>query len=70
MRIRRSSRQGCVVRTLAGRLDLAAAPQVQRAILKQLAEPPSAIICDLSRVEGIDPLCAGVFTSMRHPALG
>src|SRR5215217_2029962 len=70
MRIRRSSRQGCVVLTLAGRLDLAAAPQVQRAILKQLAEPPSAIICDLSRVEGIDPLCAGVFTSIRHPALG
>jgi anti-anti-sigma factor len=70
MRIRRSSRQECVVLTLAGRLDLAAAPRLQRAILKQLAEQPSAIICDLSRVEGIDPLCAGVFTSMRHPALG
>jgi LuxR family transcriptional regulator, maltose regulon positive regulatory protein len=70
MRIRRSSRQGCVVLTLVGRLDLAAAPWLQRAILKQLAEPPPAIICDLSRVEGIDPLCAGVFTSMRHPALG
>jgi len=70
MQIRRSSHQGCVVLTLVGRLDLPAAPQVQRAILKQLAEPPPAIICDLSRVEGIDPLCAGVFTSMRHPALG
>jgi anti-anti-sigma factor len=70
MRIQQSSRQGCVVLTLVGRLDLAAAPQVQRVILKQLAEPPPAIICDLSRVEGIDPLCAGVFTSMRHPALG
>jgi LuxR family maltose regulon positive regulatory protein len=70
MDIRRSSRQGCVVLTLAGWLDLAAAPRLQRAILKQLAEPPPAIICDLSRVEGIDPLCAGVFTSMRHPALG
>ena len=64
MRIRRSSRQGCVVLTLVGRLDLAAAPQVQRAILKQLVEQPPAIICDLSGVEGIDPLCAGVFTSM------
>src|SRR5215213_8749857 len=70
MRIRRSGRQGCVVLTLVGRLDLAAAPQVQRVILKELAEPPPAIICDLSRVEGIDPLCAGVFTSIRHPALG
>src|SRR5215217_3337274 len=70
MRIRRSGRQGCVVLTLVGRLDLAAAPQVQRVILKELAEPPPAIICDLSRLEGIDPLCAGVFTSIRHPALG
>jgi anti-anti-sigma factor len=70
MRIQRSSQQGCVVLTLAGRLDLAAAPRLQRAILKQLGEPPPAIICDLSRVEGIDPLCAGVFTSIRHPALG
>src|SRR5829696_7275295 len=70
MDIRRSGRQGCVVLTLVGRLDLAAAPQVQRVILKELAEPPPAIICDLSRLEGIDPLCAGVFTSIRHPALG
>ena len=53
MRIQQSSRQGCVVLTLAGRLDLAAAPQVQRAILKELAEQPPAIICDLSRVEGM-----------------
>jgi len=70
MRIQQSSHQGCVVLTLVGRLDLAAAPRLQRAILKLLAEPPLAIICDLSRVEGIDPLCAGVFTSMRHPAPG
>jgi LuxR family transcriptional regulator, maltose regulon positive regulatory protein len=70
MRIQQSSQQGCVVLTLAGRLDLAAAPQVQRAILKQLAEHPPAIVCDLGQVEAIDPLCAGVFTSIRHPALG
>jgi LuxR family transcriptional regulator, maltose regulon positive regulatory protein len=70
MRIRQSSQQGCVVLTLTGRLDLAAAPQVQRAILKQLAEQPPAIICDLAQVEAIDPLCAEVFTSIRHPALG
>jgi anti-anti-sigma factor len=69
MRIQQSSHQGCVVLTLVGRLDLAAAPQVQRAILKQLAEHPPAIICDLGQVEAIDPPCAGVFTSIRHPAL-
>src|SRR5215218_5493470 len=69
MRIQQSSQQGFVVLTLAGRLDLAAAPQLQRAILKQLAQQPPAIVCDLSQVEAIDPLCAGVFTSIRHPAL-
>jgi anti-anti-sigma factor len=69
MRIQQSNRQGCVVLTFAGRLDLAAAPQLQRAILKQLAQQPPAIICDLAQVEAIDPLCAGVFTSIRHPAL-
>jgi LuxR family maltose regulon positive regulatory protein len=58
-----------VVLTLAGRLDPAGAPHLQGAILKQLAEQPPAIICDLSQVEAIDPLCAGVFTAIRHPAL-
>jgi anti-anti-sigma factor len=70
MQIQQSSHDGMTVLTLAGPLDLAAAPQLQRAILKQLAEPPPVIICDLGQVEGIDPLCAGVFTSIRHPALG
>jgi LuxR family maltose regulon positive regulatory protein len=70
MRIQQSSHQGSVVLTLAGRLDLTAAPQVQRAILKQLAEQPPAIICDLGKLEAIDPLCAEVFTSIRHPAFG
>jgi LuxR family transcriptional regulator, maltose regulon positive regulatory protein len=70
MRIQQSSHQGCAVLTLTGRLDLTAAPQVQRAILKQLAQQPPAIICDLAQVEAIDPVCAGVFTSIRHPALG
>jgi LuxR family transcriptional regulator, maltose regulon positive regulatory protein len=69
MRIQQSSRQGWVVLALAGQLDLAAAPRVQRAILKQLAEQPPAIICDLGQVEGIDPPCAAVFASIRHPAL-
>jgi LuxR family transcriptional regulator, maltose regulon positive regulatory protein len=70
MRIQQSSQQGSVVLSLVGRLDLAAATHVQRVILKQLAQRPIAIICDLSQVKAIDPLCAGVFTSIRHPALG
>ena len=70
MRIRQSSHQGYVVLALAGRLDLTAAVQVREAVLKQLADDPPAIICDLGQVEAIDPACAGVFTSIRHPALG
>jgi len=70
LRIEHSSHQDSVVLTLAGRLDLPAAVRVREAVLKHLAEHPSAIICDLGQVESIDPLCAGVFTSIRHPALG
>ncbi len=70
VRIEQSSHKGCVVLSLTGRLDLGAAPQVQRAILKQLAKHPAAVICDLGQVDGIDPLCAGLFSSLRHPALG
>jgi LuxR family maltose regulon positive regulatory protein len=70
MQIEQSSQQGSIVLSLAGRLDLAAAPRLQRIVLKQLTQPPQAIICDLSDVEAIDPLCAGVFSSIRHPALG
>jgi LuxR family maltose regulon positive regulatory protein len=70
MQIEQSSQQGSVVLSLAGRIDLAAAPRLQRIVLKQLAQQPQAIICDLSDVEAIDPLCAGVFSSIRHPALG
>jgi anti-anti-sigma factor len=69
MRIQQSSHQGWNVLTLVGHLDQAAAPQVQRAVLKQLEERPPAIVCDLSQVEAIDPLCAAVSTSIRHPAL-
>jgi anti-anti-sigma factor len=70
MRIEQSSQQGTVVLSLAGRIDLTAAPQLHRAVLKQLDERPPAIVCDLSRVEAIDPGCAGVFSSIQHPALG
>ena len=70
MRVEQSIRDGHLVLTLVGRLDLAAASLLQRTLLKRLAERPAAIVCDLSRVDGIDPLCAGIFTAVRHPALG
>src|SRR5215213_5008703 len=70
MQIEQSSQQGIVVLSLAGPIDLEATPQLRRAVLKQLAEQPTTIICDLRQVEAIDPLCAGVFTSIRHPTLG
>src|SRR4029450_12376660 len=70
MQLQHSSHQGTVVLSLTGRIDLAAAPQLQRAVLEHLAAQPPAIVCDLSQVEAIDPLCAGVFSSIRHPALG
>jgi anti-anti-sigma regulatory factor len=59
-----------MVLTLAGRLDLAAAPQLQQPVLKQLDQHPPAIVCDLAQVEAIDPLRAGVFPSVPHLALG
>jgi LuxR family transcriptional regulator, maltose regulon positive regulatory protein len=70
MQIDQSNQQGNVVLSLAGRIDLGATPHLRRAVLKQLAEQPPAIICDLSQVEAIDPLSARVFTSIRHPTLG
>jgi anti-anti-sigma factor len=66
MHIEHSARDGCTVVTLVGDLDLAAAPTVQRALLKSLAEQPDAVICDLSKVATIDPVCAGVFAAVAH----
>jgi anti-sigma B factor antagonist len=64
--IQQSARDGCIVVTLTGDLDIAAAPKVQRALLKGLAEQPDAVICDLSKVARIDPVCASVFAAVAH----
>jgi anti-anti-sigma factor len=61
---------GVAVCTLAGWLDLASAPSIQRLLLRRIAEGPAAIVCDLSRVTAIDPVCAGLFGVLRHPSLG
>jgi anti-anti-sigma factor len=66
LHIEQSARDGCIVVTLVGELDIAAAPRVQRALLKCLAEQPDAVICDLSRVATIDPVCASVFAAVAH----
>lgn len=57
MHIEHSARDDCIVVRLVGHLDLAAAPKVQRALLKYLAEQPDAVICDLAGVATIDPVC-------------
>jgi anti-anti-sigma factor len=66
MHIQQSARDGCIVVTLTGDLDIAAAPKVQRALLNGLAEQPDAVICDLAKVARIDPVCASVFAAVAH----
>jgi anti-anti-sigma factor len=66
MQIDRTMRDGCVVVALAGSINLFTAPQVQRALLKELAERPYAIVCDLSGLDAIDPVCATVFSTVAH----
>jgi anti-anti-sigma factor len=69
MQIEQSARDGCIVLTLVGDLDVAAAPLVQRVLLKCLAKQPDAVICDLSQVAAIDPVCTGVFSAVAHRPL-
>ena len=38
-------RDGCVVVTLTGQINLFTAPQIQRVLLKDLAERPYGIVC-------------------------
>jgi anti-anti-sigma regulatory factor/anti-sigma regulatory factor (Ser/Thr protein kinase) len=69
MDIRHSMRDGCVVVHLAGAITLLTAPRIQRALLKDLADRPYGIICDLSGVDSIDPVCATVFSTVaNHPS--
>lgn len=66
MHIEHSARDDCIVVRLVGHLDLAAAPKVQRALLKYLAEQPDAVICDLAGAARIDPVCVSVFAAVAH----
>jgi anti-anti-sigma factor len=64
--IEQSTRAGCTVLALHGRLDRRTAPRLQRVLRKRLAEQPTAVVCDLSGLEALDPDCAGLFTVAAH----
>jgi anti-anti-sigma regulatory factor len=69
MQIQRTWRDGCVVVSLSGQLNLFTAPQVQRALRKELVEQPLAVICDLAGVDTVDPVCANLFATVaNHPS--
>jgi anti-anti-sigma factor len=69
VQITHSTRDGCLVVTLTGQITVATAPQIQRVLLKDLAEGPLAIICDLEGVDSLDPVCATMFATVaNHPA--
>ncbi|HET9556026.1 MAG TPA: STAS domain-containing protein [Actinomycetota bacterium] len=69
MQIDRTMRDGSVIVALTGPINLFTAPQVQRALLKDLADRPHGIVCDLTGVESIDPVCATVFSTVaNHPS--
>jgi anti-anti-sigma regulatory factor/anti-sigma regulatory factor (Ser/Thr protein kinase) len=69
MEIQHSMRDGCVVVAFTGRIDLFTVPQIRRTLLKDLSDQPFALICDLSGVQQLDPVCATVFSTVaNHPS--
>jgi anti-anti-sigma regulatory factor/anti-sigma regulatory factor (Ser/Thr protein kinase) len=69
MEIDHAIRDGCIVVRLAGSINPFTAPRIQRELLTDLAERPYAIICDLTGVESLDPVCATVFSTVAtHPS--
>jgi anti-anti-sigma regulatory factor/anti-sigma regulatory factor (Ser/Thr protein kinase) len=71
MEIRHSIKDGCVVVALAGSIDLFSVSAIQRTLRKDLAEQPYGLICELSGVDRLDPVCAAVFaTVVNHPSSG
>jgi anti-anti-sigma regulatory factor len=69
MEIRHSMRDGCLIVAFTGSIDLGSVSHIQRTLLKDLSDQPEALICDLSGVTHLDPICAGVFATVaNHPA--
>jgi anti-sigma regulatory factor (Ser/Thr protein kinase)/anti-anti-sigma regulatory factor len=69
MEIQHSMRDGCLVLSFTGSIDLLSVSAVQRTLLKDLSQEPYALICELSGVSHLDPVCAGVFATVaNHPS--
>jgi anti-anti-sigma regulatory factor/anti-sigma regulatory factor (Ser/Thr protein kinase) len=69
MEIQHSDQDGCLVVGFSGSIDLFSVAQVRKTLLKDLSNEPYALICDLSGVEQLDPVCATVFSTVaNHPA--
>jgi anti-anti-sigma factor len=69
MEIQHSTKDGCLIVTLTGSIDQFSVPQLQRTLVKDLSEQPFALICDLSGVQQLDPVCAAVFATVaNHPS--
>ena len=69
MEVQHSTKHGCVIVALTGRIDLSSVAKVQRTLLKDLHDQPDALICDLAGVQYLDPVFATVFSTVAtHPA--
>ena len=69
MEIQRSMRDGCVIVAFAGSIDLFTVSRVQHSLLKELSGQPYALICDLSGVQHLDPVCGTIFSTVAsHPS--
>jgi anti-sigma regulatory factor (Ser/Thr protein kinase)/anti-anti-sigma regulatory factor len=69
MEIQHSDQDGCLVVGFTGSIDLFSVAKIRKTLLKDLGNEPYALICDLSGVEQLDPVCATVFATVaNHPA--
>jgi anti-sigma regulatory factor (Ser/Thr protein kinase)/anti-anti-sigma regulatory factor len=69
MEIQHSDQDGCLVVGFTGSIDLFSVAKIRKTLLKDLGNEPYALICDLSGVEHLDPVCATVFSTVaNHPA--
>jgi anti-sigma regulatory factor (Ser/Thr protein kinase)/anti-anti-sigma regulatory factor len=69
MEIQHSDQDGCLVVGFTGSIDLFSVTQVRTTLLEDLSNEPFALICDLSGVHSLDPVCATVFSTVaNHPA--
>jgi anti-sigma regulatory factor (Ser/Thr protein kinase)/anti-anti-sigma regulatory factor len=69
MEIQHSDQDGCLVVGFTGSIDPFSVTQVRKTLLKDLSNQPYALVCDLSGVRSLDPVCATVFSTVaNHPA--